>query len=300
MDWNDLSYFAAVAETGSTMAAGQRLGVSQTTAARRVAVLEVALGVRLFERLPSGYRLTEQGRALLPFALEMRRTAEELVDAASAAVRDVSGTVRLTAPEVIAVTVLTPILGDFHDAFPSIRIEMDTSDAVRDLAAGAADIAIRVCVRPDGAGLVARRVATDNWTVYCSRGYAERRGRPRRRSELPGHTLIGGGEAGIRRYYQAWLDGNGLSDAVAMNHDTSIGLLAAVRAGIGIAALPCIVADGDPDLLRCLRPDQGNERGIWLMTHEQLRTSPRIRTTLDFLADRLTRLGRHYDRNDAK
>jgi DNA-binding transcriptional LysR family regulator len=290
MDWNDLRYFLAIADAGSTLAGGRRLGVSQTTVARRVTALEMALNMPLFERRSSGYRLTEQGRALVPFALDFERTAERLVEAAAASVRDASGTVRVTVAEIYGVTLVAPILHELRDAHPRIRIELDTSEEIRDLAEGAADIAIRVCVRPVGAGLFARQVNTDSWGIYCSRAYAAEHGRPRRRSDLAGHTFIGGGEPGIRKYYEAWLDRNRLGAAVAMNHNTSLGILASVRAGSGIAALPSLVADSEPDLLRCLPPDQDNIRGLWLIAHESARKVPRVRATLDFLGDRLSRL----------
>uniref|UniRef100_UPI0035CB8378 LysR family transcriptional regulator n=1 Tax=uncultured Sphingomonas sp. TaxID=158754 RepID=UPI0035CB8378 len=290
LDWNDLRYFLAVAETGSTLAAGRQLRVSQTTAARRVAALEEALMVTLFERRSSGYRLTDQGRALVPIARDMAVHAERLVDAAAASMRDTTGTVRLTVPEIYAVTVLAPILRALHETHGRIRVDLDTSDEVRDLAAGAADIALRVCVRPSGAGLVGRRVGTDNWAVYCSHSYAADHGQPHRRSDLRGHTFVGGGEAGFWTYYRAWLERNDLLDAIAVQHDSSTGILSSVRAGIGIAALPCLIADQDPDLTRCLPPAPENERGLWLLFHERSRGLPHVRATVDFLGEKLSRL----------
>ena len=140
------------------------------------------------------------------------------------------------------------------------------------------------------AGLVGRRVATDNWAVYCSHAYASAHGRPRRRQELRGHTIIGGGEAGFWQYYGAWLERNELAGAIALQHDSSTGILSSVRAGIGIAALPCLVADQDASLVQCLPPAPENERGLWLLVHERARERPHIRATLDFLGDRLSRL----------
>ena len=119
-----------------------------------------------------------------------------------------------------------------------------------------------------------------------------RRPRPRRAAarQLSGHPFIGGGSPGVWQIYRAWLEANGLTDAVAMQHDSSTGMLSAVRAGFGLAVLPCMVADFDPELVQCLPPDPGNERGLWLLTHERLRHTPRIRAVLDFLYERLTRL----------
>lgn len=296
LDWNDLRHFLAVARTGSTLAAGKSLRVSQTTAARRVAALEAELKLTLFERRPVGYRLTPAGEALMEQAEGVEAAAALFADVAARQSRDASGTVKVTVDEIYAVTLLAPILRDLHEAFPAIRIELDTTEEKRDLAAGEADVALRMTGRPTGGGLVGRRIATDDWTIYCSRDYAAAHGRPRRRKELHGHAFIGGGGPGVWIMYRAWLERNGLADAVAMQHGTSTGLLAAVRAGVGLAVLPTLVAELDPDLIMCLPPEPGNERGLWLLTHERLRHTPRVRVVLDFLGDRLTRLAREVRR----
>lgn len=295
LDWNDLRYFLAVAQTGSTLAAGRALRVSQTTAARRVAALEQALGLVLFERRQAGYSLTPAGEALVERAATVEAAATAFADAAASHGREVSGLVRLTTEQLYAVTVLAPILRDLHEAHPAIRIELDTTEELRDLAAGAADVALRSAKRPTGGGLVGRRVAIDAWTVYCSRGYAAAHGRPHRPGDLHGHPLIGGGGEGVWRAYRAWLEKNGLEGAVVMHHGSPTGLLSAIRAGMGLAVLPCFVAEDDPDLVRCMPPVAGEERGLWLLTHERLRHTPRIRVVVDFLADRLTRLARQQE-----
>jgi DNA-binding transcriptional LysR family regulator len=299
LDWNDLRYFLAVARTGSTLAAGRSLRVSQTTAARRVTALEAALGLTLFERRPTGYALTPAGEELMETACLVEAAAGRCAEAAAALKRETGGTVRLTVDEIYAVTILAPILRDLHESHPAIRIELDTTEEKRDLGAGQADVALRSSKGPTDAGLVGRRVANDNWTIYCSRDYAAAHGRPQRRRDLAGHPFIGGGSPGVWQVYRAWLDRNGLADAVAMQHDSSSGMLSAVRAGFGLAVLPCMVADFDSDLVRCLPPDPDNERGLWLLTHERLRHTPRIRAVLDFLYERLTRLARERDRADA-
>jgi DNA-binding transcriptional LysR family regulator len=292
IDWNDIRHFLAVADSGSTLSAGRALRVSQTTVARRISALEEALAVTLFERSPAGYRLTEAGADLVAHARKVERAVQSVTDTAASQQREISGTVRVTTQEIFAVTILSPILRDLHQAYPAIRIDLDTSEEARDLAAGAADVALRTAIRPSGAGLVGRRLCDDVWTLYCSRAYAAEHGRPTRRSQLVGHPLIGGGEAGLWRLYREWLQANDLEAAVAMHHSSAAGLLAAVRSGFGLAVLPCLVADNDPDLLQCLPPLREDPHGLWLLTHERLRHTPRVRVVLDFLAERLTRLDR--------
>lgn len=290
-DWNDLKAFLAVAETGSTLSAAQALRVSQTTVARRIAALEAATSLNLFERRQAGYALTPVGEAMLASAIAVRDAANRFGEAAGARSRDAGGTVSLTTMEIFAVTILPPILRDLRAAHPAIHIHLDTSDEPRDLAAGAADIAIRSSKQPTGAGLVGRRIADNPWTVYCSRDYADRHGIPHTRDELAAHPFIGGG-GGVWEPYQAWLRQYGLEESVVMRYDTASGLLAGVRAGMGLTVLPAFLADREADLIRCLPPKSEDTTGLWLLTHERLRHVPRVRLVLDFLAAELAKLGR--------
>jgi len=295
LDWNDLRHFLAVARTGSTLAAGRQLRVSQTTAARRVTALEAELKLILFERRPTGYVLTPAGEALLEQAEAVEAAAGSFADAAATQSRDARGTVKLTVDEIYAIALLPPILKELHEAWPEIRIELDPSEAKRDLQAGEADVALRATKGRADASLVGRRLGQDYWTIYCSRDYAAAHGRPRRRSELHGHAFIGGGSPMVWHVWREWLERNGFADQVAVHHGTSTGLLAAARAGLGLAVLPSLVADLDPDLVRCLPPERDHEFEFWLLTHERLRHTPRVRAVLDFLYERLIRVVRERD-----
>jgi len=290
-DWNDLKAFLAVAETGSTLSAAQSMRVSQTTVARRIAALEEATGLNLFERRQAGYVLTPVGEAMLASAIAVRDAADRFSDAAGARSRDAGGTVSVTVMEIFAVTILPPILRDLRAAHPAIHIHLDTSDEPRDLATGAADIAIRSSKQPTGAGLVGRRIADNPWTLYSSRDYADRHGIPHTREELAAHPFIGGGGA-VWEPYQAWLRQYRLEDSVVMRYDTGSGLLAGVRAGMGLTILPAFIAEREPDLIRCIPPKSEDTTGLWLLTHERLRHVPRVRLVLDFLAAGLTKLAR--------
>ena len=287
-DWNDWRYFLAVARSGSTLAAGRTLRVSQTTVARRIAALEEALGLALFERRQAGYSLTEAGEALVDQAEAIERAAVSAETVATAHGRDLSGTVRLTTQEIFEITLLAPLLVDLHERFPDIRIELDTSQDVRDLGAGEADIALRATKVDPPAGVVGRRLCIDDWTLYCSRTYAERHGVPRTRAQLPGHTIIGGGGGALWRHYHAWLQQLGLDGQITLHQSSSSGLLSAVRSGLGIAVLPCVIADNEPDLIRCLPPRGDHGRTLWLLTHERVRRSPSVRAVIDFLYERLS------------
>jgi DNA-binding transcriptional LysR family regulator len=291
IDWNDLRHFLAVARDGSTLAAAKALRVSQTTVARRIAALEAALGFPLFEKRQAGYALTPAGEELLSRAEKVEQAAEAFSEAASAKSRDVSGNVKITTEEVYAITILAPLLRELHETYPDIVIELDTSQQVRDLGAGEADISLRSTKQDSqlAAGLVGRQLCVDDWALYCSRDYAARHGVPTTRGEMLKHPFIGGGGGHLWIHYQAWLQSLGLESQVAMHHATSGGLLSGVRSGFGIAVLPCVIADAEPDLVRCVPAPADHGRTLWLFTHDRCRHTPRVRAVIDLLYDRLSR-----------
>ena len=289
MDWNDLRYFLAIAREGSTLAAGKLLRVSQTTVARRIAALEKALGFPIFEKRQAGYVLTRAGEALLGDAEKVELSTARFSEAAAAQARDLTGTVRITSEEIYTQGLIAPLLRELHDRHPTIMIELDTAQTVRDLGAGEADIALRSSSQEQPAGLVGRRICIDDWTLYCSRDYAERHGVPENVKQLKSHAIVGGGGGNLWRHYQAWLRSLGLEEQVAMHHATSTGLLSAVRSGFGIAVLPCIVADADPQLIRCIAPREDHGRVLWLLTHERVRHRPSVRAVIDFMYEGLSR-----------
>ena len=289
IDWNDLRYFLSVADHGSTLAAGRALRVSQTTVARRIAALEGALGMPLFDKRQAGYVLTTAGGDLLDRARQVEVAASGFEEASAALARDSSGTVRITTQEIFANTLLAPMLRELHDRHPEILIELDTAQELLELGEGQADIAIRSTAQEPPAGTVGRRLCIDDWTLYCSREYAAAHGVPRNRQDLRQHAIIGGGGGKLWVHYEAWLRKLGLEDRVAMHHSTSTGLLSGVRSGFGLGVLPCIVADAEPDLVRCLPPRTDHGREMWLLTHERVRHTPRVRVAIDFLYERLMR-----------
>jgi DNA-binding transcriptional LysR family regulator len=287
LDWNDLRYFLAVARNGSTLAAAREVGVSQTTVARRIAALEEALGFALFEKRQAGYALTGAGEQLLDRAASVETAAMEFGESASAHARELTGTVRITMEEIYATTLFGSLMRELYESHPEIAIEVDTEQAVRDLGRGEADIARRSTAEDQPAGYVGRVLCRDDWSPYCSRSYAERHGVPTSFEALKQHTLIGGGGSKVWPKYQQWLEHLGLENHVAMHQPTSTTLLSSVRAGIGIAVLPCMIADADPELIQCFPPRQNHGRQLWLLTHERVRHTPPVRLVIDFLYERL-------------
>jgi DNA-binding transcriptional LysR family regulator len=216
-------------------------------------------------------------------------SAKFFADGATAHARQVSGIVRITSEEIYALSLIAPMLPDLRKRHPDILVELDTGQQMRDLGAGEADIGLRSSSQQQPAGLVGRRICVDDWTLYCSRDYAARNGVPASVKELKRHAIVGGGGGNLWRHYQSWLKSLGLEQQVAMMHATSTGLLTAVRSGFGIAVLPCVVADADPELIRCIPPREDHLRVLWLVTHEHVRRTPAVRAAIDFIYERLMR-----------
>ena len=186
-DWNDLRHFLAVARHGSTIAAGKALGVNQSTVHRRLSELEARIGRELVARHTAGYRVTEFGAELLPFAERVEAAVSELEQHVADGARDGRGTIRLTCPEPV-VPRLLPLIDRFHARHPRFRVDLVTSDRYLDLLKGEADVAFRSGDTDDD--LIGRKIADSIWAVYASRAYAERHGTPKRVEDLADHLLV--------------------------------------------------------------------------------------------------------------
>ena len=286
-DWNDVRHFLAVARTGSTLAASRALGVNQTTVARRLAGLEAALGLKLFEKRQTGYVLTEAGEELRPAAERMEVEATAFANRAGATGRRISGVIRVTTNEGLANTIMAPALSAFRRLHPNVRIDLVVDERRVDLVRGAADVALRSGSRPTEAGLVGRRLNDLAWAAYCSRDYVERHGCPDSVESLNRHVVIGA-EGPIESLPGwVWLSKAAPDAEIAARSSSVTNLVSAARAGLGITVLPCLIADPDPMLVRCLGPIEGAQSDLWLLTREELRHVARVRAFMDFLAARV-------------
>ncbi len=284
IDWNDIRVFLAVARAGTTLAASRELKVSQSTAARRIAALEQALGLELFDKRPAGYAMTDAAGALLQTAEQLEVAAGAFEASAAALARNLTGTVRLTTNSVFANTLLANGVAEFRQAYPQIRLELIAGDRWLDLAAGEADVALRAGRAPTEAGLVGRRLAYDRWSLYCARTYADAHGVPQTAEDLARHAVLTVDEAFPKTELVRWVDANVPASAIVLRQNNIGGLLTALRSGLGVSAMSDFIARDEPDLVYCFTPPIENQPEVWLITHERLRRTPRVRAVMDFLA----------------
>lgn len=285
IDWDDLRFVLAVARAGSALAASRVLKVNQTTVMRRIAHLEETIGTDLLEgRQSTGYALTPLGQDVAAAAARIESEVTALESTIAARQRLLSGSVRLTSNETIANRIVAPCLREFRKQHPGITVELINDDRRFDIARNEADVAYRAGSRPEGAGIVARRLPDFAWAIYCSRGYADEHGTPALPDAADGHAIIDmeGAMSTIPAFL--WLTRVAPKASISARSNSLTNLLSAVKAGLGIGPLPCFVGDAEPDLLRCCAPIPEAYSEAWLIIREDLKQAPHVRAFADFLA----------------
>jgi DNA-binding transcriptional LysR family regulator len=283
LDWNDLKYFLAVARHGSTIAAGKALRINQSTVQRRLLELEKRIGRKVVTRTAAGYRLTDFGRELQPYAERIEAMVDDLERHVADTGRDRSGVIRVTCPEPI-VQRMTPLIECFHVRHPSLRVEFVMSDRYLDLSKGEADVAFRSGDTDDE--LVGRKIADSVWAVYASRSYIERYGKPVHVEELSRHPLVSFDETMGNHRVAKWLKEVAPGAKIVARNNSVLGLMYAVKSGLGVGALPTAIADSESDLVRVLGPIPELARSWRLLTHPDLRRTPRIAAFFDFIIEK--------------
>jgi DNA-binding transcriptional LysR family regulator len=282
-DWNDLKAFLAVARGGSTLAGAKTLGVNQTTVARRIESLEHDLKLKLFERGQTGSRLTEVGHSLIAEAEKVEQAAIRFGNFAAGQLRGVGGSLRMTTNELVANTMVIPALLEFRKVHPDVQVDLVITDRAMDLENGEADLAIRTALSLPVSDLVARKICDHELALYCSRDYANRRGAPGSPEELKDHDLIDvttemGEMAGA-----TWMMRHAGGKQPITRSNSMASLVHAVKAGLGIGALPCTIGDIDHDLIRCSEAIDEARATSWIMTRRDLKDTPRVRAFIDFM-----------------
>lgn len=282
MNWDDLRFFLAAAETGSLSAAAKRLRSNQPTIGRRIDALEAALGLKLFQRHKKGLTLTQEGTLILEQSRSIQSATLNIQRLTGGEHQEAHGSVRLAVPEGLCNDVIVPGLSAFYQQHPGVRLMLNVSLRLSDIARGEADIAIRL-IRPTQADLVTRQLAHMELGVYASRAYLKQHGHPTTETALLQHRIIGYGDelAGLNE--NQWLIHRSQPEHIVLQSDSTTSRLRATEAGLGISIQPCMIADTKPRLVRLLQDHPLPSHQIWLAYHKDLRRIARIRAVIEFL-----------------
>ncbi len=286
--WDDFRLIKAIAERRALPAAAAALGLNHSTVFRRLGQIEQALGVKLFERHRSGYVATPAGD-------EMAQLAERVDSDISAFALKLAGQeikpagdLRVTTNDTLLVDLLTPVFAGFLGQCPDIRLDVLLSNQALNLSKRDADVAIRATDNPPET-LVGRKAARIAWALY-GRAVDFTGAEPVPIESLWQRAWVSLGDSFSGLKAVRYLAQHVAPERIVYKVNTVLGQAEAVEAGIGIGFLPCFIADRKPALTRLAPPDDGLGADLWLLTHPDLRHSPRVRLFLDYMAGELGRM----------
>jgi DNA-binding transcriptional LysR family regulator len=290
LNWDEFRLVKAIADSHSLVGAAELLALNHSTVFRRLAALEVAVGMRLFERARSGYRPTAAGEEMIALAGAM---ADSIVEfERRVAGRDVkpTGELRVTTLEMMALKVLPPILTRFRAANPGVFIDIILSTQELNLSRREADIALRATNGPVES-LVGRRICTMRWAIYSAPDFAREHG-----DELmTSAPWIGFGDGFGSPRARRWFEKHVEPRRQVCRVNTLLGVAEFAALGAGAAILPCIIGDLSPGLVRVGEAQPDLDVQLWLLTHAELRYSPRVRAFMDFASAELSRMRKQFE-----
>lgn len=289
IDWNHIRAFHATAAAGSLSAAARQLGLTQPTLSRQVLALEADLGVTLFERQGRKLVLTQTGVDLLEHIRRMGDAAESVALAASGRVQEISGRVCISATDTFSAYILPEIVERIRSEAPQVTIVIVASNGLSNLHQREADIAIRH-VPPDRPGLIGQHIRDTEACFYASEDWIARNGLPKGPADLAKVGLIGFDDTAR---FSGYLREAGIpieADDFRLVSDSAVAVWEMVKRGMGVAAMLREVAARTPGVRNLLPEMPPIPVPIWLVTHQELQSSPRIRLVQRILAEELARM----------
>ncbi len=280
--WDDFRLVKAIADTRGLAGAAADMGVNHSTMFRRLGQIEEALGTKLFERHRSGYAATPAGEEMAALASRLDSDITAFTRRLVGKEIGASGELRVTTNDSLLVHLLTPIFGRFRQRHPAVQLDVVLTNQALNLSKRDADVAIRATDTPPET-LVGRRAATIAWALYGRRSeFDDAVPDPEELASTRNWVSLGENLSHVKAVQ--FVRRHVAPERIAYRVNTVLGLAEAVQAGIGIGHLPCFIADALPDLLRLSPPNPEFAADLWLLTHPDLRHSPRVRVFLDFVA----------------
>ena len=283
MNWDDARVFLAVCRESTLRGAARVLGVDQATVGRRIVALEKSLNATLFLRTSEGYALTALGEAALKSVQKMEQSALELERRIQGLDDRLTGEVRISTTDSLALDFLIPAIARLHEKHPDVRVQLEASTQMASLSKREADIAVRN-TRPENPDLIARRIARWPLGLFASQGYLQAHGVPQPGTAFEGHDLV------IYHPYLQRKDAALVSEPLHRGRVVATlgsGLLIrrSIAAGIGLGELPVYM--GEKDGLVRVWPERTRSTpyDVWLVTHPDLKHTARVRAVIDAIVD---------------
>ncbi len=282
MNWDDLKLILAIGRSGSLSGAARALGLNHSTVFRRLNAIEKNLEVRLFERQANGYLMTEAGEA-------MKRSAERIDEEVISLSRELlgrdlrlQGKIRVTAPEGVALRLLTPHLAAFSRLHPEIIIDLVVTSSSLRLSHREADLAVRATRKPPDK-YIGRELCKFRFCMYASPNYLA----DHQDKALEEHAWLMPDD-GIDFFPSTvWRKKTYPNPNIVYSSNNTMAIVEVAKAGLGVAPLPCFLGDSEPGLVRVIEPPEELTLGLWVLIHPDLRHTARVRALMTFLIEAL-------------
>jgi len=281
-DWNDLRYFLELSRQGKLVRAAARLHVDHTTVSRRITALEKQLDVRLFDKSPNGYQLTDAGLRLLPLAEQIETRSNQLYQEIAGKDARLGGTVRVATPEALGSQVIARHVAGFRREHPDIEIELVAETRRMSLSKREADIAISFS-RPESGRLIAWKLCDYRLRLYAARDYLATHSPITGTEDLSGHDFVSYIDDLIEMPELRFFDSTVKNAHVVFRSTNVSAQFNAILDGIGLGLVHCFMAQGEPRLQVVLPEQVSVERTYWLLVHEDLRQVARVDAVCKFL-----------------
>ena len=242
--FEDLKLFARVAALGTLSALARERDVPVSQVSRALSRIEKTCDARLIHRSTHGLALTAEGETFLGYCQRLTGTLEELEGEFAHQAGVASGRVRVAASTVIAQYLLLPSLKSLSERHPKVRVELEVSDRLVDMAREGIDIAIRTSAAlPDA--MIARQIGSLGRALYAAPEYLARAGAPAHPDELHQHRLVTNSAATQLNHWPFMADGKPFKlAAVGFWRSNDTGLAASmVLQGLGIGRLATVAAE---------------------------------------------------------
>ena len=282
INWNDLQYFLQLARNGRLSKAAANLSVDQTTVSRRITALEEQLEVRLFDRSPRGFQLTDAGMRLLPHAENMESNSNLISQDIAGKDASFEGTVRIATPEALGSQVIARHIHEFREEYPDISIELIAETRRTSLSKREADIAITLS-RPQSGRMIAWKLCDYSLRIYGSRQYLDRKSPIRSKADLANHEFVSYIDDLIEMPELRYLESAVKNAHVVFHSSNIIAQFNAIQHGVGLGLVHCFMAQRETDLIEVLADQIAIDRSYWLVVHEDLRHVARVDAVCRFL-----------------
>ncbi len=282
MDWSDLNLVLAICRSGTLSGAAKSLGINYTTVFRRINAIEKKLEVRLFDRQPTGYVMTEAGEVI-------KRSAERIDEEVMALSRELlgkdlrlQGSIRITAPEGVALRLLAPHLASFCQQHPDITMELIATSSPLRLSKREADLAVRVTNKPPDT-YIGREVCKCRHGIYASPGYLENN----QDLSLDEHLWVMSEDSFEFSPFPTWRRKFHPKARVVFSSNNTIAVIDAAKRGLGVTLLPCFLGDSEPGLVRTIHTPEELNFSLWVLIHPDLKNTARVKALMTYLLSEL-------------